>query len=98
MCCKNFCKCWFGGFLINICGLLFFVIWFLLIKISCEVIFLVKLILWVMIIIVIFFLVRFCIIFSILWCSFGLRVEVGLLNSIIFGFIVSVWVIVICCC
>lgn len=57
-----------------------------------------KFILWVIIIMVIFFSVSLIIIFSILLIIFGLRVEVGLLNSMVIGFIYSVWVIVICCC
>lgn len=36
--------------------------------------------------------------FNILLIILGLSVEVGLLNSIMLGFIVSVWVMVICCC
>lgn len=45
-----------------------------------------------------FFFVSCCIICNILFISLGLSVEVGLLNSKIFGFIVSVCVIEICCC
>lgn len=35
---------------------------------------------------------------SILFIILGFKVEVGLLNSIMLGCMVKVWVIVICCC
>lgn len=82
-------KVFFGEFLI---------ILFLFIKIIWFVILWVKFILWVIIIMVIFLFVSFIIMFSILLIIFGFSVDVGLLNSIVIGFIYNVWVIVICCC
>lgn len=79
-------------------GVFCFLIMFLWINIMLLDIFLVKCILCVIMIIVMFLLVKFLIIFKILFISLGLSVDVGLLNNIILGFIVSVFVIVICCC
>lgn len=48
--------------------------------------------------IVIFDCVSLIIVFSIFFIILGLSVDVGLLNNIIFGFIYSECVMVMCCC
>lgn len=97
MLCKNCFVCLCDGVEKNCIGGVFFIIFLLFIKMMWLVIFFVKFILWVIIIIVIFFLVSFFIICNIFLISLGFKVEVGLLNSIILGFIVRVCVMVMCC-
>lgn len=89
--------CWCGC-LNMVLGVFCLIICFWFIIMMWLVMWWVKFNLWVIIISVVLEWVSFLIILSILVISFGFSVEVGLLNSSIFGCSVSVWVIVMCCC
>lgn len=101
-CSRNFLRNWWvwgcWGLVNNVFVVFCLIICFWFIKIVWFVIFWVKFILCVIIIIVCFFCVSWWMVFRILFISFGFSVDVGLLNKIILGCIVSVCVIVICCC
>lgn len=101
-CSRNFSRNWrvrgCSGSVNNVFAVFCSIIRFWFIKIVRFVIFRVKFISCVIIIIVRFFCVSWRMVFRILFISFGFSVDVGSLNKIILGRIVSVRVIVIRCC